>query len=147
MVTQKIYLTLALVAMFTVVFFTSSVHAQPVPVQLNPLQIMNTTDQNLYGRTGTIKAKEGSANELAAILLKAADLVSNMDGCRLYIIGRDVNNASIIWVYEIWESKMHHAKSLQREEVRVLISKAMPLIDSIPDGGVEMEILGGAGIQ
>lgn len=108
---------------------------------------MNTTGQNLYGRTGTMKAKEESADELAAILLEAADLVSNMDGCRIYIVGKDVNDAAMIWVYEIWESKEHHAKSLQREEVRALISKAMPLIDSFPDGGVEMDILGGAGIR
>lgn len=108
---------------------------------------MDTTNQNFYGRTGSMKTKVGYADDLAAILLEAADLVSTMKGCRLYIVGRDKDDETIIWVYEIWESKEHHAKSLQRKEVRALISKAMPLIDSFPDGGVEMDILGGAGIR
>ncbi len=101
----------------------------------------------MYGKSGALNAKPGKADELASILLKAADLVSTLEGCRLYIVGRDVNNDTLIWVYEVWDSKENHAKSLQMEEVRALISKAMPLIDSFPDDGAEMNILGGSGIR
>ena len=99
-----------------------------------------------YGLHGSLPAKEGKADELVSILLKASKLVSNAKGCHLYIISKDAEDKNKIWVTEVWDSKEDHDNSLQNEEVRKLISKAMPLIDGEPGKGFELEVIGGAGL-
>lgn len=108
---------------------------------------MQESETTQYGKTGMIRAKEGSVDELVAILLQAAELVSSLEGCRLYVVGKDRGDDKIIWVTEIWDNQEDHARSLQLEAIRELISKAMPLIESFPEGGAETDILGGWGID
>lgn len=132
---------------FTVSLIFLATQAQLLPSQNEKQHSMEKTDQNMYGKTGVIKAQKGSADELADLLLQAASMVSTADGCRLYVVGRDTNDENIIWITEIWDSKEDHTRSLQMEEVRELIEIAMPLIDSFPDGGAELNILGGWGID
>jgi len=58
----------------------------------------------MYYWNGSLKAKEGKGKELATILLKASELVSNIDGCKLYVICKDDVIEDIIWITEIWDS-------------------------------------------
>lgn len=51
-----------------------------------------------------------------------------------------------MWVTEVWDSKEAHDNSLQDEEVRSLISKAMPLLDGEPERGFELDVIGGVGL-
>ena len=100
-----------------------------------------------YGLHGRLQATAGKANQLAEILLKAAELVSTSKGCQLYVIGRDKNDEHAVWVTEIWDSKEDHDNSLKAPDVRALIGQAMPLLDGMPEKGQELEILGGTGIS
>lgn len=100
-----------------------------------------------YGLFGKFTAKEGKADELLSILLDASELVSSAKGCHLYIINKDTENKNNIWVNELWDSKEDHDDSLKIEGVKELIMKAIPLIDGQPEKGVELEVVGGAGIQ
>jgi len=102
---------------------------------------------NKYGLHGHLQAKEGKGKELAAILIKASELVSTAKGCKLYVIGTDETKTDAVWITEIWDSKEDHDNSLQIPGVRELIGTAMPLIDGKPDLGQELSILGGFGIN
>ncbi|MCB0567835.1 MAG: antibiotic biosynthesis monooxygenase [Phaeodactylibacter sp.] len=102
---------------------------------------------NKYGLYGKLKAQAGKGDELAAILLQAAELVRTAKGCHIYIIGKDTQDGDVIWVTEVWDSKEAHDESLKAEAVRQLIGKAMPLLDGLPEGGTELDVLGGLGIE
>ena len=95
---------------------------------------------------GKLTAKPGAVNDLTAILLKAAEGVSNVKGCHLYVISKDKDDKNTIWITEIWDSKEDHDNSLKAEDARALISKAIPLLDGQPQKGRELEVLGGTGV-
>lgn len=99
-----------------------------------------------YLQHGKITAKPGHANDLASILVEASKLVSELKGCRLYVISKDKAHPNAIYVTEIWDSKTDHDNSLRIKEVRTLIMKAMPIIDGQPSKGQELELLGGTGL-
>lgn len=101
----------------------------------------------MYLLQGKLTAKTGHADMLADILLQASQLVSRAKGCKLYVIGKNAQDRSSVYVTEIWETKDDHDRSLQAEEVRELISKAMPILEGLPEKGQELEILGGAGLS
>lgn len=100
-----------------------------------------------YGLHGCLTAKAGQAIELSKILLRAAKLMKNTQGCQLYMVSVDKDEPNDIWVTEIWDSKKDHDASLQQDEVRELIGQAMPLLKNAPQKGQELNILGGLGIS
>lgn len=100
----------------------------------------------MYFLHGKLTAKAGHADELATILLEASKLVAATKGCKLYVIGKDPNDATPVYVTEIWDTKEDHDNSLKLESVRALIMRALPIIDGQPQKGQELEILGGTGI-
>lgn len=100
----------------------------------------------MYLLHGKLAAKEGHVDELANILLEASQLVSTAKGCKLYVIGKDVDDANAVYVTEIWESREDHDNSLKPDNVRALIMRAMPILDGQPHKGQELELLGGAGL-
>ena len=100
-----------------------------------------------YGLHGRLEATKGNADQLAEILIKAAELVSTAKGCRLYAVGKDNTDENAVWVTEIWDTKEDHGDSLNVEGVKELIAQAMPLIAGKPERGQELEILGGSGIE
>lgn len=100
-----------------------------------------------YGLHGKLTATEGNADQLAAILLQAAELVSQAKGCHLYAISQEEATPDAVWITEIWDSKADHDQSLTLPGVRELIGQAMPLLAGRPEKGQELTILGGAGIS
>lgn len=102
--------------------------------------------KNKYLLHGKLTAKSGHREELANILIQASQLVSTARGCKLYVIGKDENDADSVFVTEIWDSKEDHNNSLKVEGVKELIMKAMPILEGQPTKGQELEILGGTGI-
>lgn len=101
---------------------------------------------NKYGLHGSLQAKPGAGQELATILLRAADLVSTAPGCHLYLISIDQANPDTVWITEAWDSKELHDESLKLPAVRALIGEAMPLLGGPPQKGLETHILGGFGL-
>ncbi len=73
---------------------------------------------NKYGLHGKLKAKDGNADQLADILIKASALVSTAKGCQLYVVSRDTTDKHAVWVTEIWDSKEDHDNSLKVEGVK-----------------------------
>jgi len=95
---------------------------------------------------GKLTAKTGYRDQLASYLLEAAQLVSVVKGCRLYVIGKDESDINAVYVTEIWDSKEDHDNSLKLESTRELITKAMQILDGQPTKGQELEVIGGTGI-
>lgn len=99
-----------------------------------------------YAMTGKLIAQPGKRGMLASILLRAADVVSEMSGCHSYIVMEDTGDESAVWVFEMWDDKDAHDASLRDVRVRALISEAMPLLAG-PPGGSELRVLGGHGLE
>ena len=100
-----------------------------------------------YGLHGKLTATAKNRQQLVSILLEASKLVSTASGCRLYLVSEDQKNNDSIWVTEVWDTKEDHDNALKQENVRALITKAMPLIAGQPEGGQVFTVLGGAGID
>ena len=50
-------------------------------------------------------------------------------------------------MHEIWESKEDHDNSLKNQDIRNLISRAIPILAENPKQGLEMQVLGGLGLK
>lgn len=79
-----------------------------------------------FGSLGSIVGRPGDGAALVAILERAAAIVRDLPGCRLYMVA-DAGDDSV-WVVELWDDEQSHAASLQRPEVAALIAEARPLI-------------------
>ena len=99
----------------------------------------------MYGMQGRFTAQPGKGDELAAILLEAANALRRDDDCLLYVIGRLPDDAEAVLVYEVWKSAEAHGASLEREETKAAIERGRPLIAGMSDR-VEFEPAGGKGI-
>lgn len=106
----------------------------------------NPSPMKKYFLHGKLVAKSGQASQLAQILLEASKIVEKEKGCRLYAISTDSNKKNCVWITEIWDSKNDHDASLKNEKTKELITKAMPLLESAPEKGQELEFIGGFGI-
>jgi len=99
-----------------------------------------------FGLHGSLEAAEGKGDALANLLLQAAALVGQMEGCKLYLISREEAAANRIWITEAWDSQEAHDQSLKNPDVLALIGQAMPLLGEKPQGGQKLSILGGFGV-
>lgn len=100
---------------------------------------------NKYGLYGTLQAQAGKGHELSEILLHAAKLMENAQGCILYIVNTTPDKPDQIHIVEVWESEDDHDRSLQLPGVRELISEAIPILDGKPEG-ITLNVLGGKGL-
>ena len=98
----------------------------------------------MYGMVGKLTAQAGQGEQLAGILLRAAQLVGQFPGCKMYLVSRALDDPQAIWVMELWDDQAAHDASLADERVRALITEARPLLGAAPDGAA-LELLGGYG--
>ena len=99
----------------------------------------------MYAMTGKLIALPGKRAEMTDILLRAANVVRELPGCRMYIVCEEASNENTVWVFEMWDDKESHDASLKEERVRALIAEARPLMGGAPDGA-ELHVAGGYGI-
>ena len=99
-----------------------------------------------YALHGHFNAKEGTREQLVDILMKASELMQGAAGCHLYVVSVDPQQASTVWVTEIWDSKADHDHSLNLPGVKELIAQAIPLLEGMPQKGQELEVRGGLGL-
>jgi quinol monooxygenase YgiN len=97
-----------------------------------------------YGLSAEIKTKPGKREEVISLLLRDVEgLVAY--GCHAYIVSRSEDDADVVHVMEVWESKAAHAASLQLPETRAAIAEAMPLMTG-EFTGRQLEVAGGIGL-
>lgn len=95
-----------------------------------------------FGMVGKLQASAENRDALADILSQASTLMQSEEGCSLYIVSKDADDDTTVWVMELWDSKEAHDDSLKREDVRALIGQAMPLLVGAPDGASLLPIAG-----
>ncbi|MFU0243559.1 putative quinol monooxygenase [Streptomyces scabiei] len=96
-----------------------------------------------YGCIASMKTRPGFRDEVAALLLSAADGLRDA-GCDLYLVGLS-DDETTIWVTEVWRTKEHHDASLERPEAKDAIGRAMPMLTG-EFTKQEMSVAGGLGL-
>ncbi|MBV2363663.1 putative quinol monooxygenase [Streptomonospora nanhaiensis] len=97
-----------------------------------------------YGTINSMKTKPGRRDEVVAILLSGAEGL-RAAGCHLYVVGTAADDDVTVWVSEVWESREHHAASLQLPETQEAISAAMPMLAG-EFTSQEVRVQGGVGV-
>ncbi|MGO1050128.1 putative quinol monooxygenase [Crossiella sp. CA198] len=97
-----------------------------------------------YGYLASMKTKPGHRDEVVAILLSGVDGL-RAAGCALYVVGVSATDADTIWVSEVWQSREHHAASLELPESKAAIGRAMPMLTG-EFTGQELTVAGGLGL-
>jgi quinol monooxygenase YgiN len=97
-----------------------------------------------YGYSGTMRTQPGRRDDVVALLLRDVDELRPA-GCRVYAVATNDDEPDLVYVYEVWDSKAHHADSLQLPSVKAAIAEAMPMLTGEFDG-VELDVVGGLGV-
>ncbi|MBY0537268.1 MAG: antibiotic biosynthesis monooxygenase [Chitinophagaceae bacterium] len=95
----------------------------------------------MYLLHGKLSTKEGKRDAMAEVLLEASEKMQGNGGCHLYAVSIDPEERNTVYVTEIWDSKEDHDNSLKNPEVKLMITKAMPLIEGMPQRGQELKVL------
>jgi quinol monooxygenase YgiN/mannose-6-phosphate isomerase-like protein (cupin superfamily) len=99
------------------------------------------------GRYVKFTAQPNRGDELAALLLRAADSLRDAPGCELYVINRSATNPDEIWVTELWlsqETLDASVEELGTEAGRARVAEVMALLAGPPER-IDVEPIGGVG--
>ena len=97
-----------------------------------------------FGMHNQFTAQPGQANALQEMLLAAADGLRGNQDCLLYLISRSPEDPNLVWVTEAWTDRTAHEASLQDEDVRAAVQRALPLIAAV--SRTELRLVGGKGV-
>jgi quinol monooxygenase YgiN/mannose-6-phosphate isomerase-like protein (cupin superfamily) len=92
-------------------------------------------------------AQPGRGDEVARLLLAAAESLRDTAGCELYVINRAASEPDVVWVNELWLSQEALDASLEQlrtDEGKARIAEIMALLAGTPEL-TEVEPLGGVG--
>ncbi len=98
-----------------------------------------------FGMQTVLTAVPEKGDELAEIMLVASQIVSEIEGCELYLVQQALTDKTQILITELWVSAEHHQASLKNEKVIELITKAKPIISGVD--GKPAKLIGGHGIN
>jgi quinol monooxygenase YgiN/mannose-6-phosphate isomerase-like protein (cupin superfamily) len=94
-------------------------------------------------------AQTGRAEELARLLLGAAESLNATNGCELYLVNRSTSDPNQVWVTELWLDQASLDAALERlrtTEGETRLAEVRALLDpDTPPERVELEPLGGVG--
>jgi quinol monooxygenase YgiN len=104
---------------------------------------LSSEPPNMYGLIGKISSIPGQRDALIALLIAGT---AGMPGCLSYIVAKDPDDDSGIWVTEVWDSEASHTASLSLATVKEAIAKGRPLIAGFGPRYVTTPI-GGHGLE
>lgn len=96
----------------------------------------------MYGLIGKMRAKPGEREALIRIILQSCD---TMPGCLSYVVARDLGDADVIWVTEVWDNEESHKASLALPAVQAAIASARPIVAGF-ESHVVTQPVGGLGL-
>jgi quinol monooxygenase YgiN len=99
------------------------------------------------GRYVKFTAQPGRGEELAELLLRAADSLREVAGCELYLINRSATDPDVVWVTELWLSQDALDASLEQlrtDEGKAQVAEVIALLAAPPEQ-TELEPLAGVG--
>lgn len=94
---------------------------------------------------GSFRATEGRGDELADLLLEAAEALREAEGCLIYLVNRTADDPEAVWVIEVWTDEAAHQASLELPSVQAIIGRARPLIAGQGER-FELRTVGGLGL-
>jgi quinol monooxygenase YgiN len=97
-----------------------------------------------YGLFGKLVAAPGKRDELIGYL---GEGTGAMPGNILYVLSTSATDPDAVWIYEVWETKQHHADSLKLPSVQAAIARARPIIAGFGPERFEMTPVGGVGLD
>jgi quinol monooxygenase YgiN/mannose-6-phosphate isomerase-like protein (cupin superfamily) len=92
-------------------------------------------------------AQPGRGDELARLLLRAADSLRDTAGCELYVVNRSASEPDVVWVTELWVSQEAldaSLEQLQTDEGKAQVAEVGALLAQPPEL-TELEPVGGVG--
>lgn len=98
---------------------------------------------NRIARYGKSTAAAGKGDELAGILLAAANQLEADPGCELYLVSRQKGQPDVVWVTELWRSQADLDASLEKIRGDPDVARAISLVQSWEM--IELDLLGGKG--
>jgi len=81
-----------------------------------------------FGMQVVMTANKDKGDELAKLMQKASQLVSDIKACEFYLVQLSTSEDDTVLITEVWQSQEDHQASLLNADVRELIAKAKPLI-------------------
>ena len=83
-----------------------------------------------HGLIDVLTCAPEDQDKLFDLLIHIAQHLENIDDCLYFVISKEVNNPSKIWVTELWTSKEAHDQSLADagSHIHDVISEAMTLV-------------------
>jgi quinol monooxygenase YgiN len=79
----------------------------------------------MYGLIGKVTSIPGQRDTLIGILVAGS---ASVPGCLSYVVAKDPNDDSGVWITEVWDSEASHSASLTLPTVKEAITKGRPLI-------------------
>jgi quinol monooxygenase YgiN len=80
---------------------------------------------------GIMMAHPGQRVALLDELLQAANLVTDLPSCEVWIANTVPDDPDAIWMTEVWRSEADHAAPLANDAVKAVIARARPLIAGV----------------
>lgn len=81
-----------------------------------------------FGLYGKFTVEESAREELANILLEAAESMNSLESCEVYIVSTSDDEPNAVYVFEVWSNEDAHQASLMLESTQNLIKRAKPII-------------------
>jgi quinol monooxygenase YgiN len=97
-----------------------------------------------FGFNAKITAVEGKRDELASLLLEAAEALRSFEGCDMYLVSEVEGEPDALSVTEVWSDADKHRESLQLESTQQFIQHGRTLIAGFES--VKLRVLGGKGL-
>lgn len=86
----------------------------------------------MIGFNTKFKTSPENRETFSQILATAAEAMSTIPECVLYVVSEDEHDSTVLWVTEAWTSTEAHDASLTSETAKALIGKAVPLLTERP---------------
>ncbi len=99
----------------------------------------------MIGYNTKFKTAPENREKFSVILATAAQAMSAIADCVLYVVSEDENDPSVLWVTEAWTSAEAHDASLTSDAAKTLIGEAMPLLVERPEQ-IKLKSLEGKGV-
>ena len=97
-----------------------------------------------FGMQAVFTAIPDQGNQLAQVMLKAAKIVAELEGCELYLVQQSLTDEQKVLVTELWKNADCHKASLSCHSVQQLIAQAKPMLANVE--AIPAKLIGGHGI-
>ena len=71
------------------------------------------------GRYVKMTAQPGRGEDLAQLMLRAAELVEEAPGCEFYVVNTAVHEPDVVWITEVWSSEESVADRAKVDGIRI----------------------------